>query len=106
MSLKVCIYKPSKTAMQSGRAKTHQWILEYERVSTRKPDFLMGWQSSEDTLNQVRLRFASMEDAIEYAHEKGWTYTVLPPHERRVRPRNYADNFKYFPEEAKSGTPG
>ncbi len=103
MSLHVKIYKPSRSAMQSGRAKTESWVLEYETETPRVPDPLMGWVSSEDTLNQVKLRFESMERAVEYANKKGWVFTVLPPHGRKITPRNYADNFKYFPAEENAG---
>lgn len=91
------IYRPSKTAMQSGRSKTKAWVLEYEPATPRRPEPLMGWISSGDTLNQIRLRFDSKEDAIAYAERKGIPYSVLPEHTRRVRPRNYADNFKPRP---------
>jgi len=59
----------------------------------------MGWSSSGDTLNQIRLFFPSAEKAVAYAQEQGWDYTVFPPKERRVRPRSYMDNFKYEPPE-------
>ena len=95
--MQVRIYKPTKSAMQSGRAKTHQWILEHEPATPRRPEPLMGWVSGGDTLNQVRLRFATLEDAIAYADRKGLTYVVLQDHERRVVPRNYADNFRPRP---------
>lgn len=96
----VRIYKPSKNAMQSGRGKADiGWLLEYETVTPRKPDPLMGWNSCGDTLNQVRLTFATAEEAAAFAEKKGWGYTVQPPQERRVRPRNYVDNFKYVPSE-------
>lgn len=85
--------------MQSGRANTAKWVLEYELVTKRQPESLMGWTRSEDTLNQVRLKFETAEDAVAYAEGKGWEYTVLTPHERRVVPRNYVDNFKYVPPE-------
>jgi len=97
--MNVRIYKPSKSAMQSGQAKTRLWVLEYEPASKRAPEPLMGWTSSSDTLNQVRLRFATAEDAIAYAQEQGWSYTLQEPHVRNVRPRNYVDNFKYVPPE-------
>lgn len=86
--------------MQSGRGKTKCWVLEYERDSKRGPESIMGWTSSGDTLNQVRLRFDSSEHAVEYAQKKGWDFVVLPEHERIVRPRNYGDNFKYIPPKA------
>lgn len=99
----VKIYKPSKTAMQSGRGKGSDWVLEYEVTSTRAPEPLMGWVASSDTLNQVQLRFDSAEDAVAFAENKGWDYTVLPERTRRVKPRNYSDNFVYRPTE--SATP-
>lgn len=93
--MNVRIYQPSKTAMQSGRAKTHHWVLEYEIETPRRPEPLMGWISSGDTLNQVRLRFETKEEAIAFAERKGWNYTVQDAGPRRVRPRNYSDNFRY-----------
>ena len=92
--MKVRISQPSKAATQSGRAKTHFWLLEYEIETPRRPEPLMGWISSGDTLNQVKLRFESKEDAIAFAERKGWEYTVQDAAIRRVRPRNYADNFR------------
>jgi len=92
--MNVRIYQPSRTAMQSGRAKTKGWILEYEPETPRRPEPLMGWTSCGDTLNQVRLRFSSEEDAVAFAEKNGWAFIVEKPRERRVRPRNYADNFR------------
>ena len=63
------IYRPAKTAMQSGRAKTHKWVLEYEPASRRDPDPLMGWSSARDTLNEVQLRFDTLEEALAYRQE-------------------------------------
>jgi hypothetical protein len=95
--VKVRIYKPSKTAMQSGRGNTKKWFLEYELESPRSPESLIGWVSSKDTLNQVRLKFASYEDAVAYAESKGFEYDALPEKTRRVKPQNYIDNFKIIP---------
>lgn len=95
--MKAKIYRPSKTAMQSGRARTGGWVLEYESPSARIPEALMGWTASGDTLNQVKMKFSSREEAERFAREKGLEYTVLQPHERRIKPRNYGDNFKYRP---------
>ncbi|ASG23020.1 ETC complex I subunit [Nitrospirillum viridazoti] len=92
--MQVRIYQPAKTAMQSGRAKTHAWILEYELATARRPEPLMGWTSSGDTLNQVKLTFDSAEEAIAYATRKGWAYEVITHNDRIVRPKNYADNFR------------
>ncbi len=95
--MKVKIYKPGKTSMQSGRAGIKDWVLEYEPQSARQAEPLMGWTSSEDTLNQVKLRFSCVDDAIAYSKKNGWDYVVLPERPRRVKPRNYSDNFKYIP---------
>ncbi len=97
MTANVRIYKPAKTTMQSGRGKTKSWVLEYEPATPRRPEPLMGWVSAGDTLNQVTLRFETKEDAIAFAERKGLSYTVEPEHQRRVVPRNYADNFKRRP---------
>ncbi len=92
--MNVRIYMPSKGATQSGRGKSLDWVLEYEIETPRRPEPLMGWTSSGDTLNQVRLKFESKEEAIAFAERKGWNYTVQDPHQRRVVPKNYADNFR------------
>src|SRR6266581_2411231 len=89
------IYRPAKTAMQSGRGQTRKWVLEYEPASRREPDPLMGWSSARDTLNQVRLRFDTLDEAIAFATKKGLDYTVIEPHARTPKPKAYADNFKY-----------
>ncbi|MGP1396653.1 MAG: ETC complex I subunit [Inquilinaceae bacterium] len=91
------IYRPTRTAMQSGRGKIRDWVLEYEPATPRRPEPLMGWVSSGDTLNQVRLRFGSKEEAVAFAKRKGLEYTVQAEHQRRVQPRNYGDNFKPRP---------
>ncbi len=97
--MNVKIFKPSKNAMQSGRAKTKSWILEYEGKGSGEAEPLMGWTSAEDTLGQVRLNFDTKEDALAFAEKKGWDVTVMEEHSRRVKPRNYGDNFKYVPHE-------
>jgi len=91
------IFLPPKNAMQSGRGRNHRWVLEYEIETPRRPEPLMGWTSSDDTLNQVRLSFTSKEDAIAFAEREGLGYTVETPKPHRVRPRTYADNFRYIP---------
>lgn len=95
--MKVRIFKPSKTAMQSIHAKKPQWKLEYVSTSKREPEPLMGWTSANDTLNQVRLKFSSRDGAIAYAEKQGWEYTVTVDRDRKVKPRSYMDNFKYIP---------
>ncbi len=89
------IYRPAKTAMQAGRAKTRKWVLDYEQATPRRPDPLMGWSSAEDTLNQVQLRFDALEEAIAFAEKNGLDYTVIDPHKSVFRPKSYADNFRY-----------
>lgn len=96
--MQVRIYKPSKSAMQSGHGKGKQWIIEAVPTSKRQPEPLMGWVSSEDTLNQIFLKkFGSAEEAISHAEREGWHYSVQIAQERKVRPRSYMDNFKYIP---------
>jgi hypothetical protein len=95
--IKAKIYKPSKTAMQSGRRKGESWVLEYMSNATRTPDALMGWTQSEDTLSQVKLSFDDLDSAEAYAESNGLAYTVTHPQERKIKPRNYGDNFKYEP---------
>ena len=62
--MSVIIYKPSKTAMQSGKARTKGWVLEHKQSSARKPDPLMGWSSASETTNQIKLNFETKEEAI------------------------------------------
>jgi hypothetical protein len=87
------IYQPAKTAVQSGRAKTRVWLLEMEPRSRKEPDRLIGWVGSDDTEQQVTLRFPSKEAAIAYAERHGIEYSLSEPHQRIVRPKAYADNF-------------
>lgn len=89
------IYQPARNAMQSGMAKTRQWVLDYEQAEARDIDPLMGWTSSGDTQTQVRLRFDSKEAALEYAAEKGLEAEVLAPQTRKpnVRSGGYGENF-------------
>ena len=90
------IYQPVKTAMQSGgRAKTPTWVLDYAQASKRLPDPLMGWTSADDTLNQVRLHFATLEEAVAFAKKRALDYTVIEPQQRTVKAKSYAENFRY-----------
>lgn len=91
----VRIYRPSKTAMQSGRGNTRRWALEFEPGARRFNDPLMGWVGSVDTAQQLRLRFASEAEAVAFAKRRGLSYEILPPRERQVRPKNYAENFAF-----------
>ncbi|MBL8806349.1 MAG: ETC complex I subunit [Rhodospirillales bacterium] len=89
------IFKPAKTAMQSGRARTKRWVLEFEPAAAKRPDPLMGWAGSPDTGGQVQLRFASQDEAIAYAERHGIEFVLAVPHSGRIRPKAYADNFKF-----------
>ncbi|WP_193140664.1 MULTISPECIES: ETC complex I subunit [unclassified Meridianimarinicoccus] len=89
------IYRPAKTAMSSGTAKTHDWVLEFAAASQREVDPLMGWTSSSDTQSQVRLRFATKEAAKKYAQDRGIDAEISEPKTRKpnIRPRGYGENF-------------
>jgi hypothetical protein len=89
------ILQPAKTAMSSGRANTRKWVLEFEPASRRQPDPLMGWISAADTLNQIRLKFDTLDEAKAYADKHGLDYAIEEPHTRSLKPKAYADNFKY-----------
>lgn len=91
---RVRIYKPAKTSMQSGRGQTRGWVLDYDLETPRRPEPLMGWIASGDTLNQVRIPFDSAEEAVAFAEKNGWDYIVRRPRERRIPPKNYGDNFR------------
>ena len=89
------IYQPARTAMSSGTAKTHNWVLEFAPAEAREVDPLMGWTSSSDTQSQVKLQFASKEEAVEYAAEHGIDVLVQEPHRRKpnIRAGGYGENF-------------
>lgn len=89
------IYKPAKSAMSSGRARTRDWVLEHVNDTGRDVDPLMGWTSSGDTQAQVRMRFATKEAALEYAKEHGIEAVVVDPKPRKpnVRAGGYGENF-------------
>ena len=89
------IFRQPKSAMQSGTAGTAEWVLEFEQTDRRTADPLMGWIGSGDTQPQVRLRFDSAEAAIAYAERGGITAQVELPQDRRMRPKAYADNFRF-----------
>jgi ETC complex I subunit conserved region len=89
------ILRPAKTAMSSGTARTKLWVLEFEQATRRQPEPLMGWIAAEDTLNQIRLQFDTLEEAKAYADRQGLSYVVEPPHSRTIKPKAYADNFRF-----------
>ncbi len=89
------IYQPARTAMSSGTAKTKQWVLDYVSSEARSVDPLMGWTSSSDTQSQVRLAFATKQEALDYAADKGLDVTVQEPQKRQanIRQGGYGENF-------------
>ena len=89
------IYKPDKTATQSGKNKTKKWVLEFNRVSKVIPDNLMGWSSSSNTKNQVKLFFETEKDAINYAEQYGISFKIMKPQKRRLKLKSYSDNFAF-----------
>lgn len=93
--MKARIYRPARNAMQSGIAKTRNWVLDFAPQSAREVDPLMGWTSSSDMQSQVRLRFLSKEAALEYAETYGIDAQVIEPKPRKpiVRPGGYGENF-------------
>ncbi|GGA51577.1 ETC complex I subunit [Pelagibacterium lentulum] len=89
------IYRPSPNAMQSGRGKSNEWVLVYEPEAPRSIDPLMGYTSSTDMKQQVRLRFSSLEEAEAYAVREGIAYSVQPAQNTTVKKVSYPDNFRY-----------
>ncbi len=89
------IYQPAKNAMQSGKAKTRDWVLEFEPALARRLDPLTGWTSSADMNGQVRLTFPSRQDAIAYAKRRQIPHQVFNPRSRHRVLKAYADNFKF-----------
>ena len=89
------IYRPAKTAMQSGKAKSRDWRLEFEPASARTIDPLMGWTSSSDMNGQVRLSFDSKEEAVAYAERHGIPYQVQDAKPAPRHGLSYADNFSF-----------
>lgn len=87
------IYRPAKTAMQSGKAKSKDWRLEFEPASARSVDPLMGWTSSSDMNGQVRLSFETSEEAVAYAERHGIAFRLSEPQEAPLILKAYADNF-------------
>ena len=89
---KAKIYIPNKSPMQSGSGKTDKWILEFEtKDSTNNP--LMGWESSSDTLSELRLEFSTKELAINYAKKKKINFEIIEPKKRKIIKKSYSDNF-------------
>ena len=89
---KAKIYIPNKNPMQSGLGKTDKWILEFEtKDPTKNP--LMGWESSSDTLTELKLEFSSKELAMNYAKKNNIDFEIIEPKKRKIVKKSYADNF-------------
>ncbi|KAJ1927521.1 ndufs4 NADH dehydrogenase Fe-S protein subunit [Tieghemiomyces parasiticus] len=95
----VRIYMPPKSAMQSGKHATRSWRLDFDIIEhgDRWENPLMGWASSADYMQALRMKFKTKEAAIEFAEKQGWSYYVQAPKERKFKPMVYADNFTYSP---------
>ena len=94
--MQVRIYRPAKTAMQSGKGNTRAWVLEYEPAARKEADALMGWLGSDDTTQQVCIRFADKEEAVAYAKRKGLDFQVFEEAAKKpAPPKNYSDNFRF-----------
>ena len=89
---KAKIYKPTRTAMQSGMRKTKNWLLEFDTLSTGV-DPLMGWETSRDTMSEVKLEFSTKEQAINYAKKNNIDYYIIEPEKRKIIKKSYSDNF-------------
>ena len=92
--MKAKIFQPTKTAMQSA-PKSKNWRLQFELVSAKNIEPLMGWTSSTDTNQQVYLNFPSKNEAISYAEKNNISYVVVEPKKRVISPKNYSANFSY-----------
>ena len=89
---KARIYKPAKTAMQSAKRNTKNWLLEFDTLDTGVNP-LMGWETSQDTMSEVKLEFPSKMQAINYAKKNNIDYYVKEPQKSKIIKKSYADNF-------------
>ena len=89
---KAKIYKPTKTAMQSGFRNTKNWLLEFDTLNTGINP-LMGWETSKDTMSEVKIEFSTKEQAINYAKKNNIDYYVVEPEKRKMIKKSYTDNF-------------
>lgn len=91
--MKATIYRPSKSATQSGKARTKEWLVNFEHDGSRYIDNLMGWTGSSDMSQEVNLRFSSLESAINFVKKNYPEYEIILPHKPAYNIRSYADNF-------------
>ena len=92
--MKAKIFKPAKTAMQSGRSKFNKWVLKFSDKKNQLKDTMMGWNGGSSTVSQIELKFSSKEEAVSYAKKNSIDYEILETSERKVINKYYADNFK------------
>ena len=95
MTPRARIFQLPKSTMQSGRANTQEWLLEFEPGEAQRADPLMGWNGSADTKSQIRLHFATQDEAIAYAKRENLQFDVELPRNRIVKPKSYSDNFQF-----------
>ena len=88
------IYRPARNAMQSGKGKSRQWVLVHEQAESKSIDPLMGYTTSGDTRQQVKLSFETQEEAEAYAQKNGIAYSVQPAHDATPKRQSYPDNFR------------
>ena len=89
---KAKIYIPTKTAMQSGIGKTKKWLLEFDTLDNGV-DPLMGWETSKDTMSEIKLEFSTKDQAINYAKNNNIDYYIIEPQKRKIIKKSYSDNF-------------
>ena len=89
---KAKIYKPTQTVMQSGKGNSKNWLLKFDTLNTGISP-LMGWESSKDTMSEVKLDFSTREQAINYAKKNNIDYYVIEPQKRKIIKKSYSDNF-------------
>ena len=89
---KAKIHKPTKTAMQAGKRNTKKWLLEFDTMNTWV-DPLMGWETSKDTMSEVKLKFSTKDQAINYAKKNNINYYIIEPQKSSLIKKSYTDNF-------------
>ena len=89
---KAKIYKPTRTAMQSGKGNTKNWLLEFDTQDTGINP-LMGWETSKDIMSEVKLEFSTKEQAVTYAKKNKIDYYISEPQKRKIIKKSYEDNF-------------
>ena len=89
---KAKIYKPTKTAMQSGHRNSKNWLLEFDTLDNGVNP-LMGWETSKDTMSEVKLEFPSMDSAVKFAEKNNIEYSIIEPQKRKIVKKSYSDNF-------------